>query len=401
VLDLRLNARVIATADPSAIFALARLRGWPVRHAARLADRAETVALALEHLTAAEAGALRSAMAEVGGIGAVLDDPAGTAQIILVGARTDFDALASRLHADLAPIGEVIRASLAAHAVREFDLPMAGRRRMKLGPDPVFMGIVNATPDSFSDGGRFPTAQAAADHARRLVDEGASIVDVGGESTRPGSDPVPEDEELARVIPVIERLAGKTDAAISVDTRRSRVARQAVAAGAAIVNDVTALRGDPDMAAAVAETGAAVVLMHMLGTPRTMQESPRYDDLLADLCRSLRECLALAKAAGVAEDRILVDPGLGFGKTVEHNLEILARLAQLRTLGRPIVVGPSRKRFIGFLTGVDAPAERVLGTAGACALAVAAGACVLRVHDVAPVRQAVTVAAAIARAGGW
>ncbi|MBE3071305.1 MAG: dihydropteroate synthase [Planctomycetes bacterium] len=293
--------------------------------------------------------------------------------------------------------GEIGRA-LANHALRHFDVRL-GARRLSLGPRPAVMGIVNVTPDSFSDGGLCLAARDAVAHAERLVAEGADLIDVGGESTRPGSDPVPEERELARVLPVIETLAARLDVPLSIDTRHARVAREAVAAGACLVNDVTGLQGDPDMAAAVAETGAGVVLMHMPGEPKTMQDRPHYDHLMADICRHLRRGLQAAADAGVPEDRLLVDPGIGFGKTLAHNLEILARLGQLRTLGRPILVGVSRKRFIGELAGVAAPAERTYGTAAACSLAVAAGALVLRVHDVREVRQALAVAAAITHAG--
>jgi dihydropteroate synthase len=221
---------------------------------------------------------------------------------------------------------------------------------------------------------------------------------VGGESTRPGADPVSEEEELRRVLAVLGALASDPGVPLSIDTRRARVAREAAAAGACLVNDVTGLTGDPAMARTVAETGTGLVIMHILGDPKTMQVDPRYDNLMADICRFLRRGLAAAREAGVAEDHILVDPGVGFGKTLEHNVQILARLGQLRTLGRPIMVGPSRKAFIGKLTGVPAPAERLFGTAAACTWAAAEGARFLRVHDVKAMRQALAVAAAVAAA---
>jgi dihydropteroate synthase len=237
--------------------------------------------------------------------------------------------------------------------------------------------------------------------ALRQVEAGADLLDVGGESTRPGSDPVSADEELRRVLPVIERLIGKrVSVPLSVDTRRGRVAREALAAGATIVNDVTGLQGDPEVASAAADAGAAVVIMHMQGDPKTMQRRPRYDNLMADICRHLRQGLAAARRAGIPEDRTILDPGIGFGKTLDHNLEILARLGELKSLGRPILVGVSRKRFIGDLTGLARPADRTFGTAAACALALAAGAMILRVHDVPEMRQAAAVAAAIAAKGG-
>jgi len=257
-------------------------------------------------------------------------------------------------------------------------------------PDYTLMGIVNVTPDSFSDGGRFDSAAAAVAHARRLVAEGAGIVDVGGESTRPGADPVPAEAELRRVLPVIEGIEG---AQVSVDTMKLEVARAAVEAGAGYVNDVSAFRHDPGMAAFVAERGLDCCLMHMLGEPRTMQDDPRYDDVVADVKAHLEERLAFAVAEGLAEERIHLDPGIGFGKTVAHNLELLRRLDEIVALGRPVVVGTSRKSFLGKLTGREVD-ERVAGTVAANVLALERGARIFRVHDVAPTRDALTVAAA-------
>lgn len=402
-LDLRLNARVISAASASRVARETRLGRTGAPDAARAAGRADTIAITLERVGRREAERLRRRMVDTGGEAAIPGDPgASEADLVLVGDRGQFQALADGLRddaGDLAAIGEAIGSAIAGHGRREFDWVLGGGRRLALGPAPAIVGIVNVTPDSFSDGGQHVTPGAAVDHARRLVDAGADVVDVGGESTRPGSDPVDEAEELGRVMPVIDRLAGKIEAPISIDTRRPRVAREAAAAGATIVNDVTGLQGDPAMAATVAETGAAVVIMHMLGTPKTMQQRPEYGNLMADICRYLRRGMRAATEAGVGEDRIAVDPGIGFGKTSAHNLEILARLGELRSLGRPILVGPSRKRFIGELTGIERPADRTFGTAAACALAVAAGALLVRVHDVAEVRQALQVAAAIVQAG--
>ncbi len=264
------------------------------------------------------------------------------------------------------------------------------------GADFTLMGIVNVTPDSFSDGGTFESASAAIAHARRLVAEGAEIVDVGGESTRPGADPVPAGAELRRVLPVIEGIVD-AGAQVSVDTMKLEVARAAVEAGATYVNDVTAFRHEPGMAAFVAERGLDCCLMHMLGEPRTMQVDPRYDDVVSDVKAFLEERLAFAVAEGVAEERIMLDPGIGFGKTLEHNLELLRRLDELAALGRPLVVGVSRKSFIGRITGRDV-AERAVGTAAANVLALERGARVFRVHDVAVTRDALEVATATLRA---
>jgi dihydropteroate synthase len=260
--------------------------------------------------------------------------------------------------------------------------------------DPVYeiMGVVNVTPDSFSDGGAFDDPAAAVAHARRLAADGAAILDVGGESTRPGAEPVPVEEELARVVPVVEGLRG-VPARISIDTMKLPVAQAAVEAGATYVNDVTAFRNDPDLAGFVADRGLDCCLMHMLGEPRTMQRDPRYADVVDDVKAFLNERMEFAVAAGVAEERIQLDPGIGFGKTVEHNLELLRRLDELTDLGRPLVIGTSRKSFLGTLTGRDVTG-RVPGTIATCVLALERGASVFRVHDVAEVADALKVTAA-------
>jgi dihydropteroate synthase len=254
------------------------------------------------------------------------------------------------------------------------------------------MGVVNVTPDSFSDGGRYLDAAAAIEHGLELVRDGAEILDVGGESTRPGAEPVDAEEELRRVEPVVAGLAGV--ATVSIDTSKAAVAEAAIDAGASIVNDVTALRGDPEMAALCAERGVGVVLMHMPGNPRTMQDDPRYGDVVDEVKAFLAERVEAAVGAGVDEERIWLDPGIGFGKTLEHNLELLRRLGELRELGRPLVIGTSRKSFIGRIDG-SAVDRRIGGTIASSVLAAAGGADVLRVHDVAEMAQAMRVAEAI------
>jgi dihydropteroate synthase len=254
------------------------------------------------------------------------------------------------------------------------------------------MGVVNVTPDSFSDGGLFLDPAAALAHGRRLLDEGADILDVGGESTRPGAEPVPEELELERVLPVVEPLAGD-GARVSIDTAKAGVARAALDAGAEIVNDVTAFRAAPDMAGLVADRGAGCVLMHMLGEPRTMQDDPRYDDVVSEVRAFLEERLAFAVEEGVPEDRVWLDPGIGFGKTIDHNLELIRRLDEIVAIGRPVVVGTSRKSFLGKLTGRP-ERERVAATVATNVMALERGASVFRVHDVAESRDALTVAAA-------
>jgi len=257
------------------------------------------------------------------------------------------------------------------------------------------MGVVNVTPDSFSDGGRYLDARAAVAHGVELAREGAAILDIGGESTRPGAAPVGIAEELHRVIPVIEGLTdAATPARVSIDTSKVAVAAEAVAAGASLVNDVTAFRGDPGMAAFVAEAGLDCSLMHMLGDPRSMQDDPRYDDVVSEVKAFLEERLAFAVAAGVAEQRVMLDPGIGFGKTLEHNLELLRRLDELVAIGRPVLIGTSRKSFLGRLTGREDPSEREAGTVATNVLAYLRGARVFRVHDVGPVYDALLVTAA-------
>lgn len=256
---------------------------------------------------------------------------------------------------------------------------------------PRIMGIVNVTPDSFSDGGRLTTSDAAVSHALALADQGADILDIGGESTRPGSDPIPVDEELRRVIPVIEALSARTDALISIDTRKPEVMRQAVAAGADIINDVTALTFAPASIETAAELGVPVILMHAQGDPRTMQLDPIYGDVVLDVFDYLEDRIEACKTAGIPREKMIVDPGIGFGKTLAHNCELMERLAILHGLGVPILLGASRKSFIGRLADVPVAADRVHGSLGAALAALAQGAQIVRVHDVAATRQAISV----------
>lgn len=269
------------------------------------------------------------------------------------------------------------------------------------------LGILNVTPDSFSDGGLYADAGAALDRGLTMAGEGADAIDVGGESTRPGSDPVPEDEELRRVVPVVRALrkalertlrGSRGRVRISVDTSKARVAAAAIDAGADIVNDVTGLRGDPQMAPLLARTRTAVVLMHMRGTPRTMQASAGYADLMDELAAELNERLQSARSAGIEDARIVLDPGIGFAKTADHNLEILARLPLLAFLGRPLLIGVSRKSFLGALTGLPVDQRLEAGLAAGAA-AVMNGASILRVHDVAATARMLGVLDAVTAAG--
>ena len=264
---------------------------------------------------------------------------------------------------------------------------------------PVVVGILNITPDSFSDGGDFFDPEAAARHAVAMLDEGAGILDLGGESTRPGSDPVSQEEELRRVIPLIERILSlRPEAVISVDTYRADTATAALEAGARLINDVTALRGDPSMASVVEEAACPVILMHMQGEPKTMQNEPHYDDVVREVKDFLAQRAEHAIGSGVRPENIILDPGIGFGKNLEHNLTLLRNLDAVVDLGFPVLVGASRKRFIGEISGVQEARERVFGTVATTVLAYERGASYFRVHDVRANREALAVAEAVLRA---
>jgi dihydropteroate synthase len=270
--------------------------------------------------------------------------------------------------------------------------------RFDLEAKTLVMGVLNLTPDSFSDGGRFFDHSAAVHHALRMADESADIIDIGGQSSRPGSEPVPAEEELERTCPVIARIiSARPEICISIDTSKAAVARAALTEGASIVNDISGLEGDPEMLGVVAESDAGCVIMHMRGSPSTMQDAPEYTDAVGEIADYLKRRAEAARQAGIARERICIDPGIGFGKLVEHNLEILRRLNEFAGLGLPVLVGPSRKSFIGKVLGVGVD-ERLHGTLAACVASVLGGAAVVRVHEVKPARQAVDLARAIRRA---
>ena len=270
--------------------------------------------------------------------------------------------------------------------------------RLDLSKKTCIAGILNVTPDSFSDGGKFLEPQAALRHAEKMIKEGADVIDVGGESTRPRSVPVKESEEIARVVPVISELVKRFDAVVSVDTYKASVAKAALDAGAHIINDVSALRFDPELAEVASAYGAGLILMHMKGTPLTMQDNPEYNDVMFEIADFLRKAIDNARTAGVRFESIMVDPGIGFGKKLVHNLTILKSLSQLRLLRRPIMVGPSRKSFIGELLNLPVE-ERLPGTLAAIVICVLSGASVVRVHDVKEAREAVVIADAVAKTG--
>ena len=271
---------------------------------------------------------------------------------------------------------------------------------LQLGEKTLIMGVLNITPDSFSDGGLFFEPHKAIEHGLRMAAEGADIIDVGGESSRPGSDPVPLDEELKRVIPVIEGLASRLEIPISVDTYKSQVAEQAIEAGAQMINDISGLRFDPQMPAVAARYGTPLIIMHIKESPKTMQQDPSYEDLMGEIIDYLREGIEKAAGGGVDPQQVIVDPGIGFGKRVQDNLVIINRLEALNTLGRPLLIGTSRKSFIGAVLNLEMH-QREIGTLTTVAVSVFKGAHIVRVHDVAPMKQTVKMVDAIINAGGY
>jgi len=275
-----------------------------------------------------------------------------------------------------------------------FELRFASGRVLQLGPRTLVMGVLNVTPDSFSDGGQFLDPAAAVAHGRQMSSDGADVIDVGGESTRPGSDAVSADEEARRVVPVIRDLASQTDVPISIDTQKAEVAAAALDAGAQIINDVSALRTDPQMAVLAAERGVPLVLMHMQGTPKTMQAAPTYGDVVTDVADWLRERIQHAVDSGIRREQVIIDPGFGFGKTLQHNLEMLRRLHEFHALDRPLLVGTSRKSMLGMI--LNAPeAERLHGTLATVACGAMCGCHIVRVHDVRPALETVRVCEAV------
>ncbi|MEA2574186.1 MAG: dihydropteroate synthase [Chloroflexia bacterium] len=404
------NARVI-TLDQATIASELALVGAQKPGQMIISAKSDFLVVKLDNLSCVAANVLKQEMLARGGDCAVHHDcltlERDTTSVLLTGAREQYDSLVGKLHAqgfDLPEASRQIAALLANIG--------ANARPLQLGPfvlprgvRTLVMGILNVTPDSFSGDSLGDDVEAAVAQARRMHAEGADILDIGGESTRPGSDPVPVDEELRRVLPVIERLSAPDGVPlpISIDTRRSEVARRAVQAGAVMINDITGLRDDPALANVAAETGAGLVLMHIQGTPSTMQKNPHYDDLLGEVTAYLRGGVDKAISAGVNRERIWVDPGIGFGKTLDHNLELLRRLGELRSLGCGILVGTSRKSFLGRVLArslggeLPAPEERVAATGATTALAIASGAEIVRVHDVAHNVQVARIADAIVR----
>jgi len=379
-------------ADRAADLALASSRLGLAPSEREALERAGQVAILLTGLSAAASAFL----SKEGGPAWVPGSAARPGSGILAGRREQVEALLALARSDPGQeeLARALGAALAGTG-RRGSLRVGGRT-FEIGERTYLMGVVNVTQDSFSDGGRYLDPAAAIAHGEALARAGADLVDVGGESTRPGAQSVGADEELARILPVIRGLRERIEVPISVDTTKAEVARAALEAGASLVNDISGLRFDPELAPVAARAGAACCLMHIQGTPRTMQASPRYGDLVEEIVASLTESVSRAEQAGIPRDRLLVDPGIGFGKTFAHNLFLLRRLGELRVLGLPVLVGTSRKAFLGALTGGKPPGERVVATAATVAIVAAAGgADFVRVHDVAEAKDAAAVGDAV------
>ncbi|GAB4251076.1 dihydropteroate synthase [Deferrisoma sp.] len=396
------HLRIMDLTEPERARAELERVGADAAGVARMIDKAGFLAIRVEGLRSPAANILKQEMLSLGGDAAVargvVNCSAERSDAIILGTRKQVRRLVRKLRPQpfgLKRLADELQALLGAGEPVEFRWHGG---TLRLEARPLVMGILNVTPDSFSDGGEFFDRDAALERALAMVEEGADLLDVGGESTRPGAPLVSQDEEERRVLPVIEHLAHRVGVPISVDTYKAAVARKAVDAGAAIVNDVSGLRMDPEMARAVAETGAGLVVMHMRGDPRTMQSDTTYDDLVGEIFRALEESVDRAVEAGVDRSRVWIDPGIGFGKSAGQNLVLLRRLGEFRSLGCPILVGASRKSFIGKTLGIDDPKDRLEGSLAAAVLAVAGGARILRVHDVRATRRAADLAWAVCSA---
>ena len=362
----------------------------------RMVPKSIGLVIKLEGVRTPAALILKEEMLSKGGDAAIHRDcitgKVDRSDVLLMGSEAVLNRVTAALHAQpfsLPAIADEIR-----KAVENYQGKPAVPQLQAIGERTLIMGILNITPDSFSDGGQFQDTESAVRHGIQMAEDGADIIDIGGESSRPGSEPVSADEELSRVIPVIEALAKKIEIPISIDSYKPVVAQAALDAGAGIINDVTGL-ADERMRSLAAERKAPTIIMHMKGAPRNMQENPEYDDVVSEIMAFFRERIALAVEAGLPEEYLIIDPGIGFGKTLEHNLEIIRNLADFKTLGRPILIGTSRKAFIGKILGGLPPTERLEGTAAAIAISIANGANIVRVHDVKQMSQVAKMADAI------
>lgn len=358
----------------------------------------------LDGITCAQANILKQDMLSLGGDAAVhsraVNFKVDRTDCILMGTTKQFEKLAKKLR--IQPFGlkqHAVELSSLLHSIKSLPPQLkTGKKTFVFGERTFIMGILNVTPDSFSEKGIFFDTDTAVRRGMEMAEEGADIIDIGGESTRPGAEQVSPEEELKRVIPVIERLAPKISIPISIDTYKAEVAKRALEAGAEIINDISGLRFDSDMPGVAASSGAAVIIMHIKGTPRDMQQSPTYTSLINEILEYLKDSLRIAEDTGVQPDRVVIDPGIGFGKTIEHNLTILKNLEAFRALAKPILLGTSRKSFIGKVTGADV-ADRLTGTAATLAIGIMNGADIVRVHDVKEGVQAARMADAIKNAG--
>ena len=367
-----------------------------------MAPKAVNRAIKLEDVSSTAANIIKQEMLSLGADAAIkygaIDHSVKSTDILIFGTIRQLDKLADKLKMQqfgLPQIAKQISSTLKNYCQMPPPLKIGGRE-FDFAQRSFIMGILNITPDSFSDGGRFLDPEDAIAQAKKMLAHGADIIDVGAESTRPGSSPVSAEEEKRRVIPLINRLAKETKAVISIDTTKAEVARAALDCGAAMVNDISGLRFDPEMAKVVADFGVPVCIMHIQGRPKDMQANPVYSDLMAEIIDYLEKGLAIAKSAGILHEKIIIDPGIGFGKTADHNLEILRRLKELKVLGCPIMVGSSRKALIGAILGLPVD-ERVEGTAATVAVAIANGANIVRIHDVKEMARVVKMTDAICK----
>jgi dihydropteroate synthase len=370
-------------------------------------SRGEALSLTVSGLTPGQASAIRDIITSGessfsgAGLGPALtfSSSGASPELLVSGSPARLRRIGRRLAAAsglFEGLAEKIDSLLDNYLRSDYKIDCRGKV-LDLGSRTHIMGVLNVTPDSFSDGGRYAAPDRALARAREMAAAGADIIDIGGESTRPGADPVPEDEELRRTIPLIERLAAELVVPLSIDTYKSSVARKALEAGASIVNDISGLRFSPDMAETAARYGAAVVIMHIKGTPRNMQQNPVYTDVVDEVREYLEEGIELAVKAGMDREKIMIDPGIGFGKNLAHNLALLNRLDEFRGIGRPLVLGTSRKKFIGTVLGIPVPEERGYGTAATVALGIERGATVVRVHDVVVMAQVARMTDAIVK----
>jgi dihydropteroate synthase len=400
---MRFNLHLTVARDHEEALSRLEATGCTDQGAKKMAPKMLLYCLRLEHVPAPAALILKQEMLSMGAEAAIprgaLDHSVKHGNVILMGTIRHFQSLAEKLNAQpfgLKELGGDIKVLLHNIQRREFKISTR-KGELVMNDKPLLMGIVNVTPDSFYDGGRYGDAQKAVDRALELEDDGADIIDIGGESTRPGSEGVSLDEELKRVIPVIEKTAHKIKIPVSIDTQKSGVAERALDAGADMINDISALRSDERMAELAAKQDVPLVIMHMKGTPRDMQKDPKYTDLFGEIIAFLQERIQRAQEAGVNPERIIVDPGIGFGKTVDHNLEVVRDLWRLRSLGKPIILGPSNKSFIGFVLDAEKD-DRYEGTAASIVAGILSGANILRIHDIAGMKRFAQMAAAI-RAG--